>query len=284
MKYLFNRIVVSTLVALSPVFAMAQTWSPTEDIIFLGFVAPGSSNDLIARMLSEKLPAKLGQLALVNNRSGASGLVVAASVASSPPDGQAIVIVPSDVYMAPILSSKAGGANFDNIKDFSPILTSGKILERYTGTQLNHVPYHDALPAINAVLAGELSIFIAAFERSAPHIAAGKVVPLGLVEKQRSEVISNLPTVTESGIAGVEIALFFQIFAPAATPAAAIQGLNTDINAVFTTSESMDKLRGMGVQIKGGTSGDTAKLARDIHTRNQQTVKHLIITVECATS
>lgn len=110
MKHLFNRIVASTLVALSPAFAMAQTWSPTEAIIFASPVAPGSSNDLITRMLSEKLPAKLGQLVIVDNRPGVSGLVGAASVARFAPDGHTIVIVPSDVYMAPILTPKAGYA------------------------------------------------------------------------------------------------------------------------------------------------------------------------------
>ena len=110
MKHLFIRIAASTLVALSPAFAMAQTWSPTEAIIFAGPVAPGSSNDLITRMLSEKLPAKLGQLVIVDNRPGVSGLVGAASVARFAPDGHTIVIVPSDFYMAPILTPKAGYA------------------------------------------------------------------------------------------------------------------------------------------------------------------------------
>ena len=74
MKHFFIRIVTSTLVALSPAFAMAQTWSPTEAIIFASPVAPGSSNDPIPRMLSEKLPAKLGQPVIVDNRPSVSGL------------------------------------------------------------------------------------------------------------------------------------------------------------------------------------------------------------------
>ena len=284
MKHLFNRIVASTLVALSPAFAMGQTWSPTKAITFVGPVAPGSSNDLITRILSEKLPAKLGQLVIVDNRPGASGLVGTASVARSAPDGHTIFIVPSDVYMAPILTPKADGANFEIIKDFSPILTAGEMLNRSTGTQLNHVPYRGALPAVNAVLAGELPISIVALEGAAPHIAAGKLVPEELVEKQRSKLIFNLPTMTESGIAGVEAAVFFQIFAPSATSAAAIQRLNTDINAVLTTSEFSDELRGMVVQMTGGISGNAAKLARDTYARNQQVVKDLKITLECATS
>jgi tripartite-type tricarboxylate transporter receptor subunit TctC len=325
MTPLLKNLIVSSFVALSPALALAQAWAPTKPITFVVPVAPGSSNDLIARMLSEKLPARLGQPVVVDNRPGASGLVGASSVARSAPDGHTIVIVPSDVYMAPILTPKAGGANFDVIKDFSPILTAGsapvlivaspsinvstpqelvaylkktgatsygspgtgspmniagEMLKRASGTQLNHVPYRGVLPAVNAVLAGELPLSIVALAGAAPHIAAGKLVAVGLVEKQRSELIPTLPTMTESGIPGVETAVFFQILAPAGTPAPVIQRLNTEINAILATADFKDKLRGMGVQITGGTSADAANLARDTYARNQQLVKDLRITVE----
>ena len=321
----FKNLIAGTFVALSPALALAQAWSPTKAITFVVPVAPGSSNDLIARMLSEILPAKLGQPVVVDNRPGASGLVGASSVARSAPDGHTIVIVPSDVYMAPILTPKAGGASFDVIKDFTPILTAGnapvlivaspsinvktpqellaflkkngptsygspgtgspmniagEMLKRSSGTQLNHVPYRGVLPAVNAVLAGELPISIVALAGAAPHIAAGKLVPVGLVEKQRSELIPGLPTMTESGIAGVETAVFFQILAPAGTPAPVIQRLNTEINAILATPDFKERLRTMGVQITGGSSADAARLARDTYARNQQLVKELKIVVE----
>ena len=110
MKHPFNRIFTSTLIAQSPTFAMTQTCSPTKVITLVGLLAPGSSNHLMASMLSAKLPAKLGQPTVVDNRPGTSGLVGAASVARSAPDGHPIVIMPSDVYMAPILTPKAGYA------------------------------------------------------------------------------------------------------------------------------------------------------------------------------
>ena len=325
MKACLKNSLVSILVAVSPALVLAQTWAPSKPITFVVAVAPGSSNDLIARMLSDKLPAKLGQPVVVENRPGASGLVGAASVARSAPDGHTIVIVPSDVYMAPILTPKAGGANFDIIKDFTPILTAGnapllivaspsinvktpqelvaylkkngatsygspgtgspmniagEMLKRSTGTQLNHVPYRGVLPAVNAVLAGELPISIVALAGAAPHIAAGKLVPVGLVEKQRSELIPNLPTLTESGITGVETTVFFQILAPAATPTPVIQRLNAEINAILATPDFKEKLRTMGVQMTGGSAADAAKLARDTYARNQQVVKELNITIE----
>ena len=325
MKHHLKHLIASAAITLMPVLATAQGWSPTKAITFVVPVAPGSSNDLIARMLSDRLPAKLGQAVIVDNRPGASGLVGAASVARAAPDGHTIVIVPSDVYMAPILTPKAGGANFDVIKDFAPILTAGnapvlivasptinvktpqelvaylkkngptsygspgtgspmniagEMFKRSTGTQLNHVPYRGVLPAVNAVLANELPLSIVALAGAAPHIAAGKLVPVALVEKQRSELIPNLPTLTESGIAGVETAVFFQILAPAGTPAPVIQRLNTEINAILATPDFKEKLRGMGVAIIGGSSTEAAKLARDTYARNQQLVKELNITVE----
>lgn len=328
MKNLLNPILASATIAaaaLLPSFASAQVWSPSKAITFVVPVAPGSSNDLIARMLSERLPAKLGQAVIVDNRPGASGLVGASSVARAAPDGHTIVIVPSDVYMAPILTPMAGGAKFDVIKDFTPILTAGtapllivaspsinvktpqelvaflkkngptsygspgtgspmniagEMLKRSSGAQLNHVPYRGVLPAVNAVLAGELPMSIVALAGAAPHIAAGKLVPVALVEKQRSELIPTLPTLTESGITGVETAVFFQILAPAGTPAAVIQRLNTEINTILNTPDFKERLRNMGVQVAGGTSADAAKLARDTYAKNQQLVKELHIVAE----
>ena len=126
MKHPFNRIVASTLFAQSPTFAMTQTWSPTKVITCVGPLAPGSRNHLMARMLSAKLPAKLGQTVIVDNHPGTSGLVGAASVTRSAPDGHTIVIMPSDVYMAPILTPKAGYArNQQVVKDLNITVECG---------------------------------------------------------------------------------------------------------------------------------------------------------------
>lgn len=325
MPPIFKNLIAGALVALSPALVLAQAWAPSKVITFVVPVAAGSSNDMIARMLAEKLPAKLGQPVIVDNRAGAGGLVGSSSVARSAPDGHTIVIVPSTVYMATILNPKAGGAGFDIIKNFSPILTAGRapglivvspsinvktpqelvaflkkngptsygtsgsgspfhvageMLKRSAKINLNHIPYKGVLPSVNAVLAGEVPMAIVALAGAAPHITAGKLVPIALVEKQRSELIPNVPTLTESGIPGVETEVFFQILAPAGTPAPVIQRLNTEINAILATPDFKERLRIMGVQITGGTAAAADKLARDTLATNQQLVKDLKITGE----
>lgn len=261
MRYLFNRIVAGMLVALSPVFVMAQTWIPTKAITFVDPVTSGSSNDLIARMLSEELPAKLGQPVILDNRPDSIDLVGAVSLARSSPDGHTIAVVSSDVYMAPILTPKAGGTNFDIIKNFSPIHTAGSAPMLIVDS-----------PSINVKSPQELVAYLKkndATSYGSPVTGSPMNIAGEMLKRSTGTQMNHVPYRGEL---------------PSATPAAASQRPTTDINAVLAMSEFRDKLRGMGVQITGGISGDAAKLARDTHARNQKVVKNLNITVECATS
>ena len=213
MKHLFNCIVASTLVALSPAFAMAQTWSSTKATTFVGPVAPGSDNDLIARMLSEKLPSKLGQLVIVDNRPRASGLVSAANVARYAPDGHTIVIVRSDVYIAPILTPKAGGANFDIIKDFSPILTAGSAPMMIV-----------ASPSVNLKTPQNLVAYLnksGATSYGSPSTGSLMNIAGEILKLSTGTQLNHVP----------------------------YRGVLPAVKAVLATSEFRDKLRGMGVQI-----------------------------------
>jgi tripartite-type tricarboxylate transporter receptor subunit TctC len=125
MKKIVRFLAAAVAATLIPIGASAQGWKPTKPITFVVAVAPGSSNDIVARVVSRKLAERLGQPVVVENRPGATGMVGASSVARATPDGHTIVIVPSSVYMTPILTPRAGGANFDILKDLTPIVTAG---------------------------------------------------------------------------------------------------------------------------------------------------------------
>lgn len=319
-----NKLALLSFFALAPALLFAQSWIPSKTMTIAVAMAPGSSNDIIARVLSEKLSAKLGQPVVVENRPGASGVVGVASVARAPADGHTIGIAPSNIYMTPILTPGAGGANFDVIKDLTPIVTAGsapvivvasptinvktpqelvaylkrnqasyaspgvgspmhiagEMLKRATGAQLTHVPYRGVLPAVQAVIAGEVPFGIVTLGGIGQLIASGKVVPVAILEKQRSELLPNLPTLTEAGVPGVETSVFYQIVAPAATPAAVIARLNTEIHAILTAPDLKERLRGMGVQLTATSSAEASALARETYARNQRLVKEYNITAE----
>jgi tripartite-type tricarboxylate transporter receptor subunit TctC len=325
MKNTWSCLLASALIATVPAAFAQADWKPSKTVTFVVPVAPGSSNDMIARLLAEKLPARLGQGVVVDNRPGATGLIGAASVARSAPDGHTIMIAPSDIYMAPLLQPKGGGTNVDVVKDLSPIVNAGaapilivaqpstgvktpaellawlkktgpapfsspgngspmhiagELFTRSTGLKLDHVPYKGVMPAVNAVLASETPLGIVALAGAAPSIEAGKLVPVALVQKERSSLAPNVPTLTESGIKGVEVAVFFQILAPAKTPKPVIDRYNKEINELLASADLKAQLTKMGVQVTGGSVAEAVRDAHDTYERNVKLVKELNITVE----
>jgi tripartite-type tricarboxylate transporter receptor subunit TctC len=80
--------------ALALALATAPTWAqnfPTKPIRFLVGFAPGGSTDIVARLIAQKLTESLGQQVVVDNRTGAGGIIAAEVLAKSPPDGHTIL-------------------------------------------------------------------------------------------------------------------------------------------------------------------------------------------------
>ena len=95
---------------------------PTKTVRLISGVTPGSASDTMARLLSEKLAASLGQAVIVENRLGAGGAVAARYVASAEPDGHLISIYTSAFTIAPLINP----GTFEP-KDLTPVATLGTV-------------------------------------------------------------------------------------------------------------------------------------------------------------
>ena len=101
--------------------ALAQNW-PTRPVTIVVPFPPGSGLDLLARVIAEKLAAKTGQPALVDNRPGVGGLAGANFVARSTPDGHMLLAVPNTIVIAPHLLAKGIAGGVDVMKDLAPVI------------------------------------------------------------------------------------------------------------------------------------------------------------------
>jgi len=98
--------------------ALAQTW-PSRPIKMLVPFPPGSSPDIIARLVSEPLGHALGQVVIVDNKPGAGGNVGTAAVAKAEPDGYTFLFtIQGPLVTAPLLSKSL---NYDPAKDLAPV-------------------------------------------------------------------------------------------------------------------------------------------------------------------
>ena len=112
------RFPVLGLVLLSAAAAQAQQY-PNRPIRFLVPGAPGSSQDILARILGNKLSEQLGQQVVVDARAGASGIVGIELAKAAAPDGYTIVAATSTLFAAlPVLKPKL---SYDADKDFAPL-------------------------------------------------------------------------------------------------------------------------------------------------------------------
>ena len=87
-----------------------------------------------------------------------------------------------------------------------------------------------------------------------PHIKAGKLVPLAVMEKARSALLPSVPTATEQGVPHVEVNAWYGVFAPAGTPAAIVTRINQEINEVLKMPDVREKFMGVGLEVLGGTA------------------------------
>lgn len=123
-SWLLKFAVVAAVATLSAPIASAQTdgWPNRPLRIVVGF-APGGSNDIVARLLAEKLSKSLGQPAIVENKPGAGGAVAAAFVKSQPADGYTLLVGASGaMVVGPAIGAPA---TYDTLADFEPVSILG---------------------------------------------------------------------------------------------------------------------------------------------------------------
>ena len=113
----------------------AQTY-PDRPVTLVVPYPAGGGNDVLARLVAEKMSKRLGQSIVVENRGGAGGTIATRQVAKSPPDGYTLLIATSSLAINPSLYPNVG---YDPRKDFAPI---GLI-----ASSANVVLVHPSLPA-----------------------------------------------------------------------------------------------------------------------------------------
>ncbi len=120
----FLTLLAAAAVVAAPFASVAQDKWPTQNITFLVPFPPGGPTDIMARLLSTPLGAKLGTTVVVENRAGASGNIGSAAVARAKPDGYTILLATSGNMS--VNQTLFKNLNYDPIKDFAPIIQISK--------------------------------------------------------------------------------------------------------------------------------------------------------------
>ena len=290
------------LVFLSIGFSFAQDWPKQRSIhIVVGF-APGSTTDLVARLVAPKLSEAIGQAVLVENKPGAGGNVAAQQVKRAAPDGYTLLVTSVAYAVNPSLYENAGydpftdfiavilGPSTPNIITVHPAVPAKNLQELLAAARKERFSYassgigttthlsmerikmaakldithvpYQPAQAVGAAVAGHTQISSTSMPPAVSHVKAGRVRAIAVTSAKRSPALPEVPTVNEQGFSGFDDLTWTAFFVPAGMPQELVNRINSDITRALSMPDVRERLAQLGLEWRSNTSGEFAAFLR----------------------
>jgi tripartite-type tricarboxylate transporter receptor subunit TctC len=285
----------TAMVTAAPV-ALAQDWPKQKPVQLVVGFAPGSSTDIVARLVAQKLTELLAQSVVVENKGGAGGNIAAQLVRSAAPNGYTLLVTSVAFAVNPSLYPNAG---YDPFKDFMPVIlaastpniitvnpavpaknlaelvalarkeplsyassgigtTTHLTMERLKTAAKVEITHVPFQPAqaVGAAVAGHTQISSTSMPPAVPQVKAGKVRPIAVTSAARSPALPDVPTVNEQGFSGFDDLTWFGFFAPAGTPPDIVNRLNAEINRILEMPDVREKFAQQALDFSRNTPAE----------------------------
>ena len=285
-----------------PRFAWAQTYPARPVRLIEGFGAGGAGDivaRLIGQSLSERLGQSF---VIENRSGAASNIATEAVVRASPDGYTLLLITTANALnatmfklnfdfthdIAPVASivrvpyvmevhpsvpaktvaefiayakANPGKINLASAGIGSGTHVAGEMFKTMADLDLLHVPYRGA-QVFPALLAGEVQVYFGPLLSSIAYIRAGNLRPLAVTTRTRSQILPDVPVVSET-VPGYEASAWFGMGAPKNTPVEIIERLNTEVNASTADPKFQARLANLGGAVLAGSPADFGKLISD---------------------
>ena len=139
--------------------------------------------------------------------------------------------------------------NYASSGNGSPQHMSAEMFKAMTKTNLTHVPYRGAAPAVTDLLAGQVQVTIGVVNQLIPHVRAGKLRALGVTTRKRLPQLPDVPTLDEAGVPGYESEIWLGLAAPAATPPAVVEQINQAVRRAMAVPDIVSRLQAQGIDV-----------------------------------
>ena len=162
----------------------------------------------------------------------------------------------------------------------SPHHLAMELIKDRTGAFIVHIPYRGSAPAVQDVLGNQLPVMVIDTAVGLQHIRSGKLVPLGVLSRQRLAALPNVPTLEEQGIRDTEVYAWQGMVVPAATPRDISAKLTAELSRAIATPEVTRKLQEFGLEPIQGNSEQMAGYIKSETARWHALIKQRKLTLD----
>ncbi len=247
---------------------------PSRPIRILVGFAPGGGNDVTARILAQQLSGGPLGTVLIDNRTGASGLIAADLLTTLMVASQTIFAVAPILYksvtfdaqrdvtgiamlgaspmvlvvtpsfeaksvrqLIDMAKAKPGAINFGSGGVGTTPHMAAELFLLSSGIRMTHVSYRGEAPAIADVIGGQLPLVFANVSVATPQVKSGALRALAVTSPKRAPSLPEVPTLAEEGVIGSDTETWFSLIAPKATPRDTVQRLNAEVRSALAAPE-----------------------------------------------
>ena len=114
---------------------------------------------------------------------------------------------------------------------------AAELIALSAGVKLMHVPYKGGAPALNDLLGGHIDIYVSSLPQVMQLAQNGQARALAVTSAKRTAMLPEVPTLDESGIAGLDLWSWWGIVGPAGMPATIVNAINSEIGKMLTSPE-----------------------------------------------
>jgi tripartite-type tricarboxylate transporter receptor subunit TctC len=152
---------------------------------------------------------------------------------------------------------------------------TGEMIRKAAGIDMVHVPYKGGGAAVIDLLGGQIPAAVLGSSPVIPHHRAGKVRILVVTSAKRSAALPDIPTLAESGVAGIDVSQTLGMFGPPKLPVELVARLNAEIGKALASPAVRERLEGAGFEATPSTPQQLEALVRVNYERWGRLIKEL---------
>jgi tripartite-type tricarboxylate transporter receptor subunit TctC len=160
-----------------------------------------------------------------------------------------------------LAKAKPGAINYASAGSGSTAHLASELFKSMAKVELTHVPYKGAGPALTDLVGGQVQTMLTAVSSTLPYVRSGRLKALAVSSEKRMALLPDMPTVAET-LPGYEVATWYGLFAPAATPKPIVAGLNGTLTKVLATADAQSRLSALGAEARPNSPQEFAQAVK----------------------